>query len=346
MFLSVVGARPQFIKLAPLHAALSDHGRHVIVHTGQHYDRAMSAQFFSELQLPEPDLNLGVRGGSHAVPTGRMLIKLAGVIDEEKPDWVIVYGDTTSTLAGALAGSQCGIRVAHVEAGLRSFVKTQPEERNRLLADHLADRLFCPTDTAVNNLKHEGITRGVHRVGDPMAEALAWHWQSAQSRKLRTDAEAFYFATVHRAENTDDPARLAKLVKLLTGLDRAVVFPVHPRTKRALQRERLWQSLVKAGNVDLHGPFGYLDTIRHIAAAAAVLTDSGGVQREANWLGTFCLTLRPVTEWVETVESGANVLVDLSLAESRRALQQKHKVRRSVRSAPQVSRRIVRYLAA
>jgi UDP-GlcNAc3NAcA epimerase len=343
-YVSIVGARPQFIKLAPLHAALIKAGHHLIVHTGQHYDDAMSAQFFRELRLPRPDINLGVKGGGHSVPTGKMLIALSRAIGRLEPDFILVYGDTTSTLAGALAGAQAEVPVAHIEAGLRSFLRSQPEERNRVVADHLSTLLFCPTGTAVKNLKREGIRKGVYRVGDPMAEALSWHWRSATDRPLALPAGDYYFCTVHRAENTDEPGRLRRLVELLDTLDRPVVFPVHPRTARALRKCGLWARLKKRKAVQLRAPFGYLDTLRHIASARAVLTDSGGVQREAAWLGTLCLTLRPVTEWIETVERGQNRLVDLNPQKVALALASRRPARRSPRQAPPVAARIVAHL--
>jgi UDP-GlcNAc3NAcA epimerase len=342
--MSVVGARPQFIKLAPLHDALKKSVSHIIVHTGQHWDDAMSARFFAELKLPEPDVHLGVHGGGHAVPTARMLLRLSGAIDELKPDWLVIYGDTTTTLAGALAGAQCGVRVAHVEAGLRSFLKSQPEERNRVVADHLADCLFCPTAGAVNNLRQENITRGVHKVGDPMHEALAAHWPRASRRPLLTNSDPFLFCTLHRAENTDDPVRLGRFVQLVAGLPHTVVLPLHPRTHQALRRHGLWRKFKRIKNVEIHEPFGYLDTLRHMQAASAVLTDSGGVQREAAWLGTFCLTLRSVTEWVETVEKGQNVLVDLDLKRALAALDQPRPRRAPARKARGASRRIAEIL--
>lgn len=340
----MVGARPQFIKLAPLHAALSAAGQHSILHTGQHYDDAMSAQFFRELGLPKPDINLGVKGGGHAIPTGKMLIGLARAIERRNPDWILVYGDTTSTLAGALAGAQAGVPVAHIEAGLRSFLKSQPEERNRVVTDHLATFLFCPTATAVKNLKKEGIRKGVFRVGDPMAEALAWHWRAASSHTLVEPPGEFYFCTVHRAENTDVVDRLRRLTALLDTLDRPVIFPVHPRTAGAFKKAGLWNRLRKQRNIRLYNPFGYLDTLRHIASARAVLTDSGGVQREAAWLGTLCLTLRPVTEWVETVERGQNKLVDLHPQRVALALASRRPARRYPGAAPPVAARIVAHL--
>lgn len=345
-YVSIVGARPQFIKLAPLADALSKVGKHFIVHTGQHYDDAMSAQFFRELSLPRPDINLGVKGGGHSVPTGKMLIALSGAIRRLEPDWILVYGDTTSTLAGALAGAQADVPVAHIEAGLRSFLRQQPEERNRVVADHLATLLFCPTGTAVKNLRREGIQRGVHRVGDPMAEALAWHWEKARLRPLSHPPDGYYFCTAHRAENTDDPARLRRLAELLGTLDRPVIFPVHPRTARALRNTGLWNRLRHQKGMHIRAPFGYLDTLRHIASARAVLTDSGGVQREAAWLGTLCLTLRPVTEWVETVERGQNHLVDLSPQKVALALASRRPPRRRPRAVTPVAQRIVAHLEA
>ena len=339
--LSIVGARPQFIKLAPVHAALREARlQHVIVHTGQHYDDDMSARFFRELKLPTPNINLGVKGGGHAVPTARMLMRIARTIEELKPALLIVYGDTTSTLAGALAGAQCGTRVAHVESGLRSYLRTQPEERNRVVADHLSTLLFAPTTTAVENLLREGINGGVHRVGDPMHDALSNWWPVASKRPLQIEADPFYLCTVHRAENTDDAQRLSQLLQLLAGLDAPVLMPLHPRTRRAFRRAGLWKKLQSLTPVQTCEPLGYLDTLRHIGGAKAVLTDSGGVQREAAWLGTFCLTLRSVTEWVETVEDGRNVLIDLDLDRARAALDRRPRRRRPRTSGTNASRRI------
>ena len=319
--MSVVGARPQFIKLAPIAAAFKQVKlSHVVVHTGQHYDDEMSARFFRELRLPRAHVNLGVRGGGQVRPTARMLERLARAIDEIKPGALLVYGDTTSTLAGALAGAQCGVPVAHVEAGLRSYRKEQPEERNRLIADHLSTWLFAPTAHAVTNLKKEGIARGVHRVGDPMHESLASYWPLAEKRSLVTDDPRFLFVTLHRAENTDVGDRLNAFVRLLTALEYHIVLALHPRTKRALRRFGLGRKLQGLDHVQICDPLGYLDTLRHVRSARAVLTDSGGVQREAAWLGTPCLTLRSVTEWTNTVDSGANTLVDLSVPKACQAL--------------------------
>jgi UDP-N-acetylglucosamine 2-epimerase len=321
LLVSVVGARPQFIKLAPVAAAFQRARLpHVIIHTGQHYDDEMSARFFRELTLPRPDLNLGVQGGGHAEPTAKMLARLARVFEEIRPTAVVVYGDTTSTLAGALAGAQCGVPVAHVESGLRSYQRNQPEERNRVVADHLATWLFAPTREAVANLREEGLRSGVHLVGDPMHDALSHFWPVVRQLSPAPGAGRFVFVTVHRAENTDDPGRLRQLTRLLESIRRPLVFPLHPRTREALKRERLYSRWDRMKHLILLDPLGYLQTLKLISQAYAVLTDSGGVQREAAWLGTPCLTLRSVTEWGDTVANGANTLVDLSVARTRRAL--------------------------
>lgn len=344
---SVVGARPQFIKLAPVDAAFKKVGlNHVILHTGQHFDDEMSARFFRELHLPQPDLNLGVQGGGHAEPTARMLERLARVFNDIRPDAVVVYGDTTSTLAGALAGVQCGQPVAHVESGLRSFSKYQPEERNRVVADHLATWLFAPTSFAVVNLKGEGLKKGVHLVGDPMFDALADYWPQAAKRTLAVRAQEFVFVTVHRAENTDDAEQLRKLTVLLQSLASPIVLPLHPRTREALKSAGLARSWSRMKHLKLLEPIGYLDTLKHIHAAKAVLTDSGGVQREAAWLGTPCLTLREVTEWEDTIESGANTLVGLSIPRVRKALASARRRPLSLRRRSNASERIAKILRA
>jgi len=304
---TVVGARPQFVKLAPLSRALRRHVREVLVHTGQHYDREMSDVFFSELALPAPDRHLGVGSGPHGAMTGRMLEALEAVLVEEAPALVVVLGDTNSTLAGALAAAKLGLPVAHVEAGLRSFDLRMPEEINRRLADHVSTLLFCPTPTAVRNLAREGIRRGVHRVGDVMADAVrAWR-PRAQKRPWTIEGIApggYYLATVHRQENTDDPARLAAVLRALSSLRHPTVLPLHPRTARRLEAHGL-----KAGGlVRVLPPQPYLEMLRLQSGARAILTDSGGMQKEAYLLGTPCITLRETTEWVETLRGGANRL--------------------------------------
>jgi UDP-GlcNAc3NAcA epimerase len=305
----VVGARPQFIKAAPLMRALGTSHTSILVHTGQHYDANMSRVFFDELALPEPDHHLGVGSGPHGAQTGEMIARLEAVVMAERPDWVVVFGDTNSTLAGALAASKLCVPVAHVEAGLRSFKRAMPEEINRIVADALADLLLCPTATAVANLRREGLVRGVHQVGDLMAEALAdaCHRAATQSAILSTlqvKEREFVLATVHRAENADDRDRLERIVRGLESADVPVVFPVHPRTKRAFDGI----ALATGSPIRMVGPVGYIDMVRLVSTARIVATDSGGLQKEAYWLGTPCVTLREETEWVETVASGWNTL--------------------------------------
>jgi UDP-N-acetylglucosamine 2-epimerase len=311
--LSIVGARPQFIKSAPVSAALAAAGHaEVLVHTGQHYDERMSDIFFDELGLKPPAHQLGIGSGRHGEQTGAMLAAIERVIADVEPDQVLVYGDTNSTLAGALAAAKLQRPVAHVEAGLRSFDRSMPEELNRVLVDHLSSLLLAPSQTAVDQLAAEGITRGVHLVGDVMAEAVAWGAERARahSQVLRThalDDGGYLLVTVHRAENTDQPERLAAILKALDALPHEVVFPVHPRTRKALQS--LNGSVRLRPGLRLIEPVGYLDMLRLTQSAQAVLTDSGGVQKEAYWLARPCITLRDSTEWVETVEAGWNRLV-------------------------------------
>jgi UDP-GlcNAc3NAcA epimerase len=309
--LALVGARPQFIKAAPVSRALRRVAREVLVHTGQHYDYGMSAVFFEELGIPEPDYDLGVGSGSHGWQTGQMLIHIEAVLLAEQPDVVLVYGDTNSTLAGALAAVKLHIPVAHVEAGLRSFNRSMPEEHNRVLVDHVSDLLFCPTQTAVEHLAREGITRGVHLVGDVMADALLHNRGLAQKRtgllaELGVAPGSYYLATIHRPANTDDPAILQQVLRALDSLDAPVILPVHPRTRRAMQAA----GIEPQGAIRVIAPVGYLDMLVLEEHARAILTDSGGMQKEAYLLGVPCITLRPETEWVETVEAGWNVIVN------------------------------------
>lgn len=286
-----------------------------MVHTGQHYDSNMSQVFFDELDIAPPQYNLGVESGSHGEQVGRMLIEIEKVLEKETPDWVLVYGDTNSTLAGALAAAKLRLRVAHVEAGLRSFNRAMPEEINRVLADHVSDLLFCPSQSAIDNLSNEGIRLGVHLVGDVMLEALG----SAKARalvcstilrRLNLRAGEYLLATVHRAENTDRPDRLKGILNALDALEEDVVFPVHPRTQKMIA-ELGWTSERSPGSPRIRfiEPVGYLDMVMMEQAARIILTDSGGVQKEAYWLGVPCITMRNETEWVETVEQGWNTLV-------------------------------------
>ena len=310
---TVVGARPQFIKAAPVSRELRKRGHtEFLVHTGQHYDRAMSEVFFQELEIPEPDINLEVGSGSHGQQTGRMLMRIEELLLTQKPDWVLVYGDTNSTIAGALAAVKLHISVAHVEAGLRSFNRRMPEEHNRVVCDHLSDLLLCPTQTAVASLKHEGITRGTHLVGDVMYDSVLYNIQLAENRSqvletLRVSSTQYALATVHRAENTDDPERLSAIFQALEQLadeGLPVILPLHPRTRKQLQTFGISSDYLR-----IIEPLSYLDMLMLEQHAHMILTDSGGVQKEAYWMKVPCVTLRDETEWVETVESGWNVLV-------------------------------------
>ncbi len=313
---TVVGARPQFIKAAPVSRILRQTHTEILVHTGQHYDENMSAVFFAELDLPQPDVNLGIGSGSHGAQTGAMLAGIEQVLLSEKPDWVLVYGDTNSTLAGALAAAKLHIPVAHVEAGLRSFNRRMPEEINRLLTDHIAALLFCPSQTAVDNLTAEGITRGVHLVGDVMADALLWAAERARTHsaileQLGLQEKGYLLATVHRAENTDDPARLRAILDAFAALDEPIIFPVHPRTRARIESLNLKSTI---HNLKSIAPVGYLDMVRLEQSARMILTDSGGIQKEAYWLGVPCVTMRDESEWVETVQTGWNVVVGADTA--------------------------------
>jgi UDP-GlcNAc3NAcA epimerase len=331
--LTVVGNRPQFIKAAAVSGPLREHHRETLVHTGQHHDELLSAVFFAELGLARPDRQLGVAGGSNASQTARMLAALEPLLADEHPDAAIVYGDTNSTLAGALAAAQAQVPVIHVEAGMRSFDRAMPEELNRRLTDHLASLLLCPSETAAANLRAEGIVAGprlgaqtpapsVHVVGDVMVD-VALRWQP----RARASGEAlarhgvrpgeYLLLTAHRAGNVDDPRRLASLAELIRVLaTRApagpeLLFPVHPRTRARLRAARLEEPLASEPRVRLLDPLPYAELSALLCQASAVITDSGGVQKEAYIARVPCLTLRSSTEWPETVEHGWNTLVDL-----------------------------------
>ena len=379
---SIVGARPQFIKAAPVGRAIraaASAGRvvsEILVHTGQHYDDNMSAVFFKELGIAAPDYDLGIGSASHGVQTGAMLAAIERILERERPGWVLVYGDTNSTLAGALAAAKMHIPIAHVEAGLRSYDRRMPEEINRVVTDQLSTVLFCPSGVAAANLRKEGIREGVHVVGDVMAEALAEAVGRAKKRetprgsafglaRLALQEGGYFLATVHRAENTDDPVRLKNILDALETIarKRPVVFPVHPRTKKMITglgwKPERTEGGVKAGRIGkgmaanaagLGGernaagaepmagpgirfivPVGYLEMARLESGAAMILTDSGGVQKEAYWLKVPCVTLRDRTEWVETVASGWNVLAG---ADKKRIVQAVSNFKRPRNSAP------------
>ena len=310
--LTVVGARPQFVKAAAVSRILRETYTEVLVHTGQHYDERMSEVFFRELGIPEPDYNLEVGSAGHSVQTGEMLIRMEPIFEKENPDWVLVYGDTNSTLAGALVASKLHIPVAHVEAGLRSFNREMPEEINRVLTDHVSQLLFCPAQKAVENLNLEGVTSGVHVVGDVMYDAVLRHSDAAEKKSsildlLELKPKQYLLATVHRASNVDDTAKLLNILETFSMLGETVVFPVHPRTRKAIETA----GFSVGENVKLVEPVGYLDMLWLEKNARMILTDSGGVQKEAYWFATPCATLREETEWVETVESGWNVVVGI-----------------------------------
>lgn len=311
--MTIIGARPQFIKAAVVSRAFSAYRpdvQEIIVHTGQHYDANMSDIFFEELDIPLPDYNLGVGGGTHGQNTGRMIEKLESLMIEIRPDWVLVYGDTDSTLAGALAASKLHVPVAHVEAGLRSFNRKMPEEINRVLTDHIADLLFVPTENGRKNLLNEGIPpERIELVGDVMYDAALFYKEKAREPKFPSgfdlEGEGFVLCTIHRAENTDDPRRLKSIFQGLADSGVQIVLPMHPRTKAKV----LDSEISIAKNIWVIDPVGYLEIIWLEANCKCVATDSGGVQKEAYFFRKPCKTMRDETEWTELVESGWNTLV-------------------------------------
>ena len=313
MILTVVGARPQFIKAAALSRVLRKEQREILVHTGQHYDANMSEVFFTELAIPRPDYNLGIAGGSHAVMTARMLVALEEVMQKEKPDKVLVYGDTNSTLAAALAAVKLQIPLAHVEAGNRVGTLKNPEEVNRILTDHVSTWRFACVQSAMEELKKENLQKGAHLVGDPMFDAYLYYKDISENRPLNDlfdlDGNAmalprdFYYMTCHRQENTDDLNKLDQILQAMDSLDAPTVYPVHPRNRGdvlKLMGEKGYKQILFVQ------PVGYLSSIYMVSHAKQVVTDSGGVQKEAYWVGVRCITLRDETEWVETVQTGWN----------------------------------------
>jgi len=311
---SIVGARPQFIKAVLVSRELRKNHKEVLVHTGQHYDTELSKIFFDELGIPKPDYNLGVGSDTHARQTARMTISIEDTLVAEKPDLVLVYGDTNSTLAGALAAVKLHIPVAHVEAGPRMFDKNIPEEINRVLTDHVSGFLFAPTQTAVDNLKREGINEGVYLTGDVMLDSFLQFSEvakrnSAILHELGLGKGEYLLATVHRARNTEIEENLKNIVEAFSGMDEKIVFPIHPRTVKYLKQYGLYGQLRDAPNVRLIAPVGYLDSIMLTQNAKRVLTDSGGLQKEAYFSKVPCITLDEATGWPETVEDGWNILV-------------------------------------
>ena len=317
--ITILGARPQFIKAAAFSRALreSESLAEIIIHTGQHYDHQMSEVFFNELEIPKPQINLHVGSGTHGKMTGEMLIKIEDVLLKEKPDMVMVYGDTNSTLAGALAASKLLIPLAHVEAGLRSFFKDMPEEQNRIVTDHLSELLFCPTEVAIQNLKNEGISANsdknvqIYQTGDIMLDVSLFYREKLKNRESLIKG-SYFLLTLHRAENNSNKERLSQIVTSLNSIQNIHgIFPVHPGTLKKMDEFGL--SLNK--NIKIVDPVGYLDMLKLESEASFIITDSGGVQKEAFFLQKPCVTLRDQTEWVETVDSGWNTLVGRNIAD-------------------------------
>jgi UDP-GlcNAc3NAcA epimerase len=324
--LTVIGNRPQFVKAAAVSRLLRAEHDELLVHTGQHHDDELSTIFVTELGIPRPERELGIHGGTNTDQTARMLAALGPLVADERPDLVLVYGDTNSTLAGGLAAAQAHVPVAHVEAGMRSFDRAMPEELNRVLTDHLADVLLCPSPTAVANLEREHVVGRIELVGDVMVDVALLFAPRARAddaplREAGVTAGEYALATAHRAGNVDDPARLRALVDLLLALPLAVVIPLHPRTRARLQDAGWLGELEAAGHTRLLPPLGYVAFTALLSRARAVLTDSGGVQKEAYLAGVPCVTMRDTTEWVETVEVGWNVLVDLDAGAALAALE-------------------------
>jgi UDP-N-acetylglucosamine 2-epimerase len=316
---TVIGNRPQFVKAAAVSRLLRAEHDELLVHTGQHHDDELSTVFVQELGVPRPERELGIHGGTNTEQTARMLAALGPLLAAERPDLLLVYGDTNSTLAGGLAAAQARIAVAHVEAGMRSFDRAMPEELNRVLTDHLSDVLLCPSETAVENLEREHVAGRVDLVGDVMVDvALLFQPRAladpAPLARAGVEAGEYVLATAHRAGNVDDPGRLRRLVDLLLAMPLPVVLPLHPRTRARLEAAGWLGELERAPGVRLQPPLGYLEFTALLGHARAVLTDSGGVQKEAYLAGVPCVTLRDTTEWVETVQAGWNVLVDLDAA--------------------------------
>lgn len=306
--LTIIGARPQFIKAAAVSREISKHNNieEIIVHTGQHFDKNMSDIFFEQMSIPKPNYNLNINSLGHGAMTGQMLEKIEEVLLKEKPDIVMVYGDTNSTIAGALAAKKLHIKVAHVEAGLRSFNIKMPEEVNRVLTDRISDFLLCPTDTAVENLKKEGFSNfdcKVEKSGDVMQDAAIFYSDKSQKPNIEIEND-FILSTIHRAENTDKSDRLDSIFKALGAIPKQIVLPLHPRTKKIIETKNYSFS-----NIKVIDPVGYLEMVHLLKNCSLVMTDSGGLQKEAFFFKKHCITLRDETEWVELVENGFNTIV-------------------------------------
>lgn len=309
---TVIGARPQFIKAAPVSRLLRGSVDELLIHTGQHYDWEMSGRFFRDLGIPKPSINLGVGSGSHAEQTAKMMVGIERFLMRRGPDLVLVYGDTNSTVAAALTAGKLHIPIAHVEAGMRSFDRAMPEELNRIVTDHLASLLFCPSETSAKNLRAEGIVKNVYNVGDNMLDVFYQNLPKARRagilRTLKLEPHRYHLTTLHRPANTDGRTALASVLRALKGIAEPIVFPIHPRTATALRRFRLLGQLQRLKNVQTIKPVGYIEMLALMMNAKTILTDSGGVQKEAFSLKVPCITIRDNTEWTETVSSGWNTL--------------------------------------
>jgi UDP-GlcNAc3NAcA epimerase len=331
--LTVVGNRPQFVKAAAVSGLLRARHEEVLVHTGQHYDDVLSSVFFAELGLAEPDRQLGIGGGTNTSQTARMLAALEPLLSEQRPDAALVYGDTNSTLAGGLAAAQAGVPVVHVEAGMRSHDRTMPEELNRVQTDHLSELLLCASEESAANLQAESVAGAIEVVGDVMVDVALRRLPGARADTQTLDAYGlrtggYLLCTAHRAGNVDDPARLTKLVELLAELPGPVVLPLHPRTRARLEHADLLERMASIDGMRLTEPLGYVELSALLCQARAVVTDSGGIQKEAYVAGVPCVTLRANTEWVETVEAGWNTLVDLDAGTALTALARQPPVER------------------
>lgn len=310
---SIIGARPQFIKVAMVNRAFKDQVKHIMIHSGQHYDWKMSQIFFDQLGINEPDHNLDVGSGTHAYQTAEGMKRLEPVLEQESPDCILVYGDTNTTLAGAITASKLGIKLGHVEAGLRSYNRSMPEEINRVITDHCSNILFCPTKKSISNLKTEGITNNVHFTGDIMYDTLKYHINRSNKEseilnENNLEPYNYILLTLHRPQNVDDPKKLSNIIKALSQVKFQIIWPAHPRVKKGLDNICKTKSLPQ--NITIIEPVGYLDMLLLESKAIRIITDSGGIQKEAYLLKRPCITIRPDTEWTETVTSGWNVLVD------------------------------------
>lgn len=312
--LTIAGTRPQLVKIAAVSRVLRESFIEVLVNTGQHYDYNMAGVFFDELNIPKPDYDLGIGSDTHGRQTGKMLIAVEEVVEKENPDAILVYGDTNSTLAGAIVASKLHIPLIHIEAGLRSFNKLMPEEINRIMTDHVSNILFAPTNVAVNNLQNEGITTRVFNVGDVMYDAVLYNMDLAEQKYSLADfkltSKGYYLGTIHRAENTDSKEILSSILSSFAKLKETVYLPLHPRTKLKIEQYGLQNLLDNANNIKIVEPVSYLEMLLLEKYAKAIITDSGGVQKEAYFMKVPCITLRNQTEWVETVEIGWNQLVN------------------------------------